>query len=455
MEVHLYYNHGEEEEKKKKTKKSGDVRAHRKHPPKHHGGLSTCRRLIDEFLRTRPKNQSLTLIFTTRSTRKSNETLAKLQKHLRSASRDDLDRITLKPEHVDLCDLHSVRALSRRLLASLPKLDALVLNAGIAGFTGLNWFRAVYMILTDLVHAVTYPSSYCLSNTGTLVKKQTQLADEPPLGQLFCANVFGHYMLSHNLVPLLEKSNIPGRIIWTSSVEATREVFNVSDIQALKTRRAYESVKYLMALLALTSSLPSTSPWVDSFLSSNNNHVNGQKSSLQNGSSTSTKPNIYVCHPAVCATSIVPLALPLYYAMLSVCWVARLLGSPWHVLSSYRGAAASVWLCLSPQSVIDTAEAAYTALGGGKVKWGASCDRWGRESVVCTEVEGWGYGGVVGPPQLDGDRARRRKRGATDLTADERVEFEEMGRKCWREMEELRVKWDELLDRAEEMRDKA
>ncbi|WEW60747.1 3-keto-steroid reductase [Emydomyces testavorans] len=415
-------------------------------------GLSICRRLIDEFLRTRPKDQSLTLLFTTRSTRKSNETLAQLRRHLHSTglSTADLKRVTLKPEHVDLCDLPSVRALSRRLLTSIPKLDVVVLNAGIGGFTGLNWFRAVYMVLTDMVHAVTWPSSYCLSGTGILVNKQTQLSDEPPLGQLFCANVFGHYMLTHNLIPLLEKSEVPGRIIWTSSLEATREAFDESDIQGLKTSRAYESVKYLTDILVLTSSLPSTSPWVNAFFSSHDDYANMDKSSLPNSHLTPAKPNMYVSHPGVCATSILPLILPLYYSMIAAFWFARLLGSPWHVLSSYGGAAASIWLSLAPQTVIDTAEAAYAALGGGRVKWGSSCDRLGRESVVCTEVEGWGFGGVVGAPQLDGDRTRRRKRGAKDLTIDERVEFEELGRKCWREMEELRETWDRILDKAEE-----
>ncbi|KAI1909198.1 3-keto-steroid reductase [Ophidiomyces ophidiicola] len=408
-------------------------------------GLSICRRLIDEFLSQRPRNQSLNLIFTTRSTRKSNETLAQLQSHLQSknVSKDDLDRVTLKPEHVDLCDLLSVRALSQRLLTSIPKLDILILNAGIAGFTGINWPRAIFLVMTDLIHSVTWPAGYCLTSMGNLIKKQTSFPDEPELGEVFCANVFGHYMLTHNLMPLLEKCNAPGRVIWTSSLEATRNAFDISDIQALKTPHAYESVKYLTDVLVLTSPLSSTSPWVDTFSSS-------RKRSTRNSAINSIKPNMYIAHPGICATSIMPLLLPLYYAMMAAFLFARFLGSPWHVISSYRGAIASVWLSLSPQSTIDAAEAAYAALGGGRVKWGSACDRSGREKVVCTEVEGWGFGGVVGAPQLDGDRTRMRKRGAVDLTAEEKIEFEELGRKCWKEMEELRVEWDAILDRAEE-----
>lgn len=357
--------------------------------------------------------------------------------------------MTLKPEHVDLCDLLTVRALSRRLVASIPKLDVIVLNAGIAGFTGLNWFRAIWLTLTDLVHAVTWPSSYTIGAMGTLVNKQTQLADEPPLGQVFCANVFGHYLLSHYLMPLLQRSDVPGRIIWTSSLEATPTAFDITDIQGLKAARAYESVKYLTDLLALTSPMLSTSPWTDKFFSSDENNTDKYDAPRRTMTVT-RRPNMYVAHPGICATSILPLILPMYYAMITTFLFARFLGSPWHVISSYRGAAASVWLSLAPQPVIDAAEAAYAALGGGRVKWGSSCDRLGRESVVCTEVEGWGFGGVVGAPQVGGDRTRRRKKAAKDLTAEERVEFEELGRKCWKEMEELRSHWDGILDRAEE-----
>jgi 3-keto steroid reductase len=36
-----------------------------------------------------------------------------------------------------------------------------------------------------------------------------------------------------------------------------------------------------------------------------------------------------------------------------------------------------------------------------------------------------------------------------DLTAEEKLQYEDLGRKCWQGMEELRIQWDELLDEAE------
>lgn len=41
---------------------------------------------------------------------------------------------------------------------------------------------------------------------------------------------------------------------------------------------------------------------------------------------------------------------------------------------------------------------------------------------------------------------RGRKRDVVDLTEEERVRFEELGRGCWGEMERLRVEWEGRLE---------
>ncbi|KAL2005802.1 hypothetical protein VTN00DRAFT_10295 [Thermoascus crustaceus] len=436
-------------------------------------GFSVCCRLIDEFLSARPESQQLTIVYTTRDSKKGNDTRVRLEEHLRHAyayhgqSPDDAQeetnssspRVTFISENVDLTDLVSVRALSRRLLKDVPKLDAIVLNAGLGGWTGIDWPKAIWEVMTDTLHAVSWPT-YKVGQVGVVTKKQTSslLAssgekgekkeiEEPRLGTIFCANVFGHYMLAHNVVPLLKRSakpNGPGRIIWVSSLEGTIKLFDPEDIQGLRSEYAYESSKALTDILALTSNLPSTAPWVNSFLS-----VEDDKSSTKS-QQEEKEVNIYLTHPGICATSILPLPFPLVYLMLISFWLARILGSPWHTLSTYAGAIAPVWLSLSPQHVLDDAESPYIRHGGGgRAKWGSSCDRLGRESCASSEVDGWGYGGVVGPAVVEEDRRRMRKRGATDLTREEREKFEELGRRCWQEMEELRIRWDRILDEAE------
>ncbi|KAJ9295768.1 hypothetical protein DTO271G3_5791 [Paecilomyces variotii] len=415
-------------------------------------GFSVCCRLADEFLQNRPDTQHLTVIFTARGPKKGKDTLNRLQEHLRNnhtvrKQSSAASRVRFQPEDVDLTELLSVRALSRRLLQNVPKLDAIVLNAGYGGWTGINWVEAIWQVMTDPLHAVSWPT-FKLGSVGMVTKKQTSLQkEEPRLGAVFCANVFGHYMLAHNVVPLLKRSgspNGPGRIIWVSSLEATIEMFNVDDIQGLRTDASYESSKSLTDVLALTSDLPSTAPWVNSFLSEDSS-----KEPKKEVQEAHHKPNIYVTHPGICGTSIVPLILPAFYSMLFCFWFARMLGSPWHTISTYFGACAPVWAALSNQSVLDDAEAPYRQRGGGRAKWGSSVNRRGIDRPVSSEVEGWGHGGVVGVAAVEEDRLRRRKRGARDLTVEDRQHFEELGRRCWKEMEELRIQWDGILDEAE------
>ena len=72
---------------------------------------------------------------------------------------------------------------------------------------------------------------------------------------------------------------------------------------------------------------------------------------------------------------------------------------------------------------------------------------WGNERVVRTEVDGWGYGGgVEGGEAKQAERDRKGRRpDRQELTEESKVAFEELGRTCWREMEELRVEWEGRL----------
>lgn len=296
---------------------------------------------------------------------------------------------------------------------------------------------AIWNVLTDLVHAATWPN-FKLGYVGMVVPQQTGQQAEKPLGSVFCANVFGHYMLAHNVMPLLRRSKSPGRVIWVSSIETRAESFDVADIQGLRTDMSYESSKTLTQILALTSDLPSTAPWVRKFLSVDES---------DEAESDGPDPVTYLSHPGVCGTSIVPLIIPLYWSFIAAMYLARWLGSPWHTIFPYQGANSLVWLALSPQSTLDAAEKPYRDRGGGHVKWGSSTDFWGRPIVASTEIDGWGHGGVVdGEYAVDTDRVRRRRRGMKVATAEDRVRFEEVGRECWRQMEELRLEWDGLLD---------
>jgi 3-keto steroid reductase len=65
--------------------------------------------------------------------------------------------------------------------------------------------------------------------------------------------------------------------------------------------------------------------------------------------------------------------------------------------------------------------------------------------VKKTEVPGWGISGVV-EEEVD---SLGRKPGAVNVTREEREEFEVLGARCWREMERMRMEWEERLGEGE------
>ncbi|KAF2866916.1 3-keto-steroid reductase [Massariosphaeria phaeospora] len=409
-------------------------------------GLAIGCRLIDEFLQTRPQTESLVLIVTTRGQRKGDATIERLREHLQKACRSIerkvpgmsmvlQRRVHLRQEILDLLSLVSVQKLSKRLRDTTPKLDAVICNAGIGGWVDLRWGQAVWTVLTDWKNAVTWPR-FKLSGVGWVTKPQIpntekgQKADEPQLGEVFCANFFGHYLLGHYLAPLLanrdgaERSK--GRIIWVSSLEAYTRTLDMGDIQGIKSQEPYESSKRMTDLMAITSALSSAAPIADKYL--------GNDKPFDDPA----KPRIYLAHPGICATTIFALPLVLSFCMTVSLYVARWLGSQWHPVTPDKGACAMVWLALAKQSTLDTMEAQE-----GVGKWGSATDRWGHERVERTEVEGWGWGGTLG------ERPRRgRSPFARDLTKEDREVFEETGRQCWLEMERLRWEWETRLEDA-------
>ncbi|KAL8870297.1 MAG: hypothetical protein Q9174_003631 [Haloplaca sp. 1 TL-2023] len=399
-------------------------------------GYAICCRLIDEFILTRPNTHSLRLIITTRDKDKSHDTITKLKDHIfRTRKHHKVNektalvaKIYLQSEQVDLCRLRSVQKLAQKLVHALPKLDTVILNAGHGGFVGIDWPLAIWSMLTDFRNASSYPS-FKSSGVGNTTSSQvaavgSSASQEQPLGDVFCSNVFGHYLLVHGIWSLLSNSTTtPGRIVWLGSLEAYDSTFSSSDVQGLESPVPYESSKRLTDILALSSTLHATQPFVRRFLPPPSHH---------------RPPKQYVAHPGICATNIVPLHWLLVYLMMTAFYLARWIGSPWHTLTAYKGACAPVWLALASQEELDAVE---DKEGAGK--WGSSTDTWGEERVIRTEVQGWGLGGKVGD-NTDVPKYRRPKDGE-DLDQESRERFELLGRECWQYMERLRGEWEEIL----------
>jgi 3-keto steroid reductase len=345
-----------------------------------------------------------------------------------------------------------VKALARDLVRRGRKLDAVIWNAGIPGWKGRNWPLAVWHVIIKTVEACTYPE-FNISDVGLLAKRQIPQTgasqptekqdDEPRLGQVFLANVFGHYMLTHWLCPVFTPDT---RIIWTSSVSATWSVFNVEDIQGIQSPCAYESSKRLTDLLVLTSELPSTKPYISTFLSipkdSRPAIPIGLVTTQQQASPS--RPRMLLTHPGVVSTEISGLGLLLSLLMTAAFYFCRLLGSPWHPIDPYKSSVSAVFAALAPpHQFLDYEDR------DGKGKWGSSTDVFGHERVARTEVQGWGFCGVPGQiPEGSVNSRVARWRGWTPGTKEEREEFEVLGQKVWREMEGLRREWEGRLEGA-------
>ncbi|KKY34617.1 putative 3-keto steroid reductase-like protein [Diaporthe ampelina] len=451
-------------------------------------GLGICQRLIDEFLATRSLTSHLVLIPTARDTRKSAATAALLRSHLGktaaseklrargAAPSDTAARVHLLSLQLDLCDFATVHAAASRLVGGtlaldghdggvrVPRLDAVIFNAGIGGWTGVNWLRLAHNLVTaGWVQATTWPQFKIASEGATVnplpsQQKQKQANggggdndndNAAVVGQVFCANVFGHYLFAHAILPLLTRRRRggeagdadipPGRLIWEGSIDGGRDNFCMGDLQALGTHAPYESTKRLTDLLVLTAGLPGSrthsAPWWRLPASPGDDGREEEQQQQQQ------PPKVYVCHPGIVVTTILPLPFWLQCLWTFAAYVARWIGSPWHTNTSYNAAAAMVWLALTAQEALDSA-------GAESIKWGSACDIRGNTTVKVTEVDGWGWRGKVeGLDDEDGAagllrKTKGRRSGAQLVTEEMRVEFEETGALCWREMERLRAEWE-------------
>lgn len=414
-------------------------------------GLGICRRLIDEFLSSTRQTGALTIIFTTRSSQKGADTLSTLEKHLARRAPPTKRRVFLRPENVELTSLRSVRALSRKLVASnIPHLNAIVLNAGIGGWSGLDWAQAVWTFLTDIRQSTTWPT-YKLGLVGLVTSPQFPpgviAGEEPVLGEVFCANTFGHYMLVHWVMPLLRASpsESPGKIIWTSSIECVEHHYNPEDHQGLKSDAAYEHTKRLTDMMALTAVDQSvTANSVKQYTTPSASMPSEQRRPQR------SEPNFLLAHPGICTTTIISLFWIIHEFYRLGIYMARWCGSPWANVTSYLGAASATWLVLAPATEVQAKAVEVAGYVGGPCKWGSGCNRLGRSSIRVTDVEGWGINGTGRAFQETwwGGKLGR-KTGAVDATSEDVARFLEQGGEVWKKMEDLRREWETRIEEFE------
>ncbi|MBB5696425.1 SDR family oxidoreductase [Muricoccus pecuniae] len=149
-----------------------------------------------------------TVVIAARNPQRGEEAIARIRQEIPNAQ--------LQFEAIDLADLASVRALTDRLRAALPRLDGLVNNA-----------------------AIMAPPERSTSVNG--------------LEMQFATNYAGHFVLTAGLLPILRRSAAP-RVVTLSSIAVHRGRINFDDLQstsAYDPYAAYAQSKLACLIFAL------------------------------------------------------------------------------------------------------------------------------------------------------------------------------------------------------------
>ena len=311
-------------------------------------GTAIAKRLIKEV----PHDKKLTIIVTSRTLAKANETIKQLvdynNNEVKRSGILDFDYSLL-----DFTDMVSILSSVYELQKNHKCIDIIYLNAAQGVYAGIDWIGATIECCSNPIKGVTYPT-YKIQKVGVKSKDN--------LGLVFQANVFGPYYFIHKLIEykLFEKSDNP-RIIWISSVMSKPSYLSMNDLQLLNSNESYEGSKRLIDLI----------------------HLATYKDLLQ-------KHNVkqYLTHPGIVTSfSFFQFLNPItYYGMLFLFYIARFLGSPWHNIHGWIGANSQIFTSLYADPLNGDIQS---------VKYGSASHWNGKEYIKVDEVDDSGKADVL------------------------------------------------------------
>lgn len=301
-------------------------------------GSNIAYRLLEEV----PSKYRLTIIVTSRTLVKANSTIAKIKKYneshkLREDGYLDFDYLLL-----DFSNMVSVLTCIYELKKNYDKIDYLFLNASQNTHDHFDYIEATKEMVTDPIKASTYPE-YKIERRGVKSKDG--------MGLVFQVNVFAPFYLIEKLKGSLFRNSDDARIIWISSLLGRPESLSFNDLQLLKTGQAYGGSKREVDLLHLAT----YQQLYDEY---------GVKQYL-------THPGIFVSY-----TYSRMLNLLMYYGMLVMFYIARMLGSPWHNINGWNAANAMIYVATKAEKTDSLA-----------LKYGSATDKGGHEYLKTTEVD--------------------------------------------------------------------
>ncbi|KAL0075181.1 hypothetical protein F4703DRAFT_1890095 [Phycomyces blakesleeanus] len=218
---------------------------------------------------------------------------------------------------VDVGSIKSVFSFSQAILDQYTQVDYLFCNAGILSALGIDWYKTIKLLFTHPINLLER-SDATIQNVGEI--------NEDGMGKVFAANVFGHYVMMREFEGLLSASG-DGRVIWTSSITAENDIFDIDDWQGIKSPVPYESSKWACDLVGIAMN--------DQF--------------IQRGRQITS----YTTSPGVVATSIGDLPRWITAARTLIHYTFRILGVQSQNITAYNGALADVFVALQPLGVLN------------------------------------------------------------------------------------------------------
>ncbi|PAA72730.1 hypothetical protein BOX15_Mlig024157g1 [Macrostomum lignano] len=159
---------------------------------------------------------------------------------------------------IDLCkldtsDFDSVRDCTQWLLNRYKRIDMLYLNAGILLVSRVDWFYLIRNFISR--------EAWSMLTTGLGVLVQADFDCQDGRRGVFKTNVGGHFLLTMGLLHPPDGAPSPlgrhsatgqaSRVVWTSSCNASRRHFKLSDPECRHSMAPYAAGKHAIDLLCL------------------------------------------------------------------------------------------------------------------------------------------------------------------------------------------------------------
>ncbi|XP_067893858.1 3-keto-steroid reductase isoform X5 [Heterodontus francisci] len=191
-------------------------------------GLALCQRLLSE-------DNQIHLCMACRNMQKAETAKSELL-----LSHPGADISLLK---VDVGNISSVIKAAEAIKQRYEHLDYLYLNAGIMP----NPHFSLKAFLSGLLSRKVFN----MFQTGEGLLIQEDWLTDDGLQQVFMTNVFGHFLLIRNLEPVLGQAGCASQLVWTSSSNARKSAFSLTDYQHSQGQESYSSSKYATDLLSV------------------------------------------------------------------------------------------------------------------------------------------------------------------------------------------------------------